>query len=352
MVEDSTPVRLPMFGVRVPPCDTVTRTADCIVRAEHAGFQTAWVPDSQFLFRDAWMTLGAAAPVTGRIRLATGVTNVRTRHPSVTAAALQSLEEVAPGRAVLGIGTGDSSVKALGFGPTPLAEVERACSDIRTLGRGGSVDEPERSMRLRDATGRVPPIFVAATGPRALRLAGAIADGVLIMAGTSPALVREAVGHVEDGLSDAGRSRREVEICVGGVCHIAADSADVVRIAKPHCVGDAQRGAVPALRRAGVEINGTVPQHIPDVYPDITHAEDWDRAVEVAGRWITDDAAARFAAQFTLIGTADDVEARIRAAVTAGADSFYLRHFRSYVLPEDLIDTFGSTVMGRFIDGP
>ena len=130
------------------------------------------------------------------------------------------------------------------------------------------------------------------------------------------------------------------------------DVADVVRIAKPHCVGDAQRGAVPALRRAGVEISGTVPQHIPDVYPDITHAEDWDRAVEVAGRWITDDAAARFAAQFTLIGTADDVEARVRAAVTAGADSFYLRHFRSYVLPEDLIDTFGSTVMGRFIDGP
>ncbi len=55
---------------------------------------------------------------------------------------------------------------------------------------------------------------------------------------------------------------------------------------------------------------------------------------------------------FTLIGTADDVEARVRAAVNAGADSFYLRHFRSYVLPEDLIDTFGSTVMEDFIDGP
>jgi 5,10-methylenetetrahydromethanopterin reductase len=319
-----------------------------MARAERAGFRTAWVPDSQFLFRDAWMTLAAGALATERIRLATGVTNLRTRHPSVTAAALQTLEEAAPGRAVLGVGTGDSSVKGLGLGPTRLADLERACHDIRTLGGGGSVEYGGRRMRLRDATGRVPPIVVAATGPRALELAGRIADGVLIMAGVSPPLVREAMGHVEAGLSAAGRSRPDIEVCVGAVCDIVANGADVVRIAKPHCAGDAQRGAAVVLRESGVDVRGTVPQHIPEVYPDITHAEDWDRAVQVAGRWISDEAAARYAECFTLIGTAGDVVARVRAAVDAGADSFYLRHFRSYVLPDDLVDTFGSAVIEEF----
>ncbi|HVX20415.1 MAG TPA: LLM class flavin-dependent oxidoreductase, partial [Acidimicrobiales bacterium] len=215
------------FGVRVPPSRPLGEVARCIVHAEQAGFHTAWVPDSQFLFRDPWMALSAAALHTSSIRLATGVTNFQTRHPSVTASALQTLEEVAPGRAVLAVGTGESSIKTLGWQPSHLHDVETAFATVRTLSRGASVTFGGRPMRLSGATTRVPPVFLAATGPRTLRLAGRIADGVLIMAGVAPRLIERALRHVDEGLREARRTRADIEICLGAVCYMADEEADV-----------------------------------------------------------------------------------------------------------------------------
>ena len=95
-----------------------------------------------------------------------------------------------------------------------------------------------------------------------------------------------------------------------------------------------------AFEQSGVRLRAAVPATIPGVYPDITHADDWDTAVGVAGQWVDDSAAKRYAEQFTFIATPDDMIARLQAAIGAGADSFYLRHFQSYVLPHDLIDMF------------
>ena len=294
------------------------------------------------------MSLAACAMATEDIRLGIGVTNLRTRDPSVTAAALQTLEEVAPGRVAVGVGTGDSAVKCLGWGPSSLTQVETGFETLRRLSLGRPVGYGDRSMQLRDSTGRVPPLFLAATGPRALRLAGRIADGVLVMAGVSPPLINQALAHVEEGLRDGGRSREDIEVCLGAVCYIAEDETDMVRIAKPHCVGDAQRGASAAFEKAGIRLRSAVPRYIPDVYPDITHADDWDTAVKVADRWVSDDSALRYAQTFTLIGTPAALSDRLHAAMGQGVDSFYLRHYQSYVLPDDLIDRFGKTVLPCF----
>jgi 5,10-methylenetetrahydromethanopterin reductase len=335
------------FGIRVPPCAALAEVARCIAGAEAMGYGTAWVPDSQFLFRDPWMALSAAGSMTDRIRLAIGVTNLKTRHPTVTAAALQTLEESTPGRTVVGLGTGDSSVKCLGWTPSRLSEVEDGVQALRRLSRGESIDIGDRSMRLRDATDRVPPVFLAASGPRALRLAGRIADGVLLMAGTSTSLVARALALVDQGLEESGRCREDIEICLGAVCHVAEDETDIVRIAKPHCAGDAQRGGRPAFAQAGVRLQGEVPQFIPDVSPDITHADDWDVAVRVAGRWIDDQAALRYAENFTFVATPEELIERFGVALDAGVDSFYLRHYKSYVLPDDLIADVGKEVLPR-----
>lgn len=339
------------FGIRVPPCAPIPVLVHCVARAEALGFGTAWVPDSQLLFRDAWMALAASALGTEEIRLAIGVTNFRTRHPTVTAAALQSLEEAAPGRAVLGVGSGDSSVKCLGWRPSRLADIEEGVDELRRLSLGQTVTCGDRPARLRDATGRVPPFFVAATGPRTLELAGRIADGVLVMAGVTPSLVAQALGHVERGLRAAGRRRRDLEVCLGAVCHVADDESDVVRIATPHCVGDAQRGAADALESAGVHLRGRVPDVIPGIEPDITHADDWDAAVAAGKQWVDDVAARRYAEAFTLIGTSDALVDRVETAIEAGVDSFYLRHVQSYRLPDDLIDRFGQTVLPHVTAG-
>jgi 5,10-methylenetetrahydromethanopterin reductase len=337
------------FGMRIPPCAPLPDIAECVRQTEAAGYGTAWLPDSQFLFRDAWMALAASSALTDQIRLAIGVTNFRTRHSSVTASALQTLEETASGRAIVGVGTGDSSVKTLGWHPSRLTDLEVGVQEIRRLSSGQLVDFGDGVARLNGATGRMPPLFLAATGPRALQLAGQIADGVLVMAGVTPSLISQAVQHVEKGLASAGRSREDIEVCVGAVCYVADSDTDVVRIAKPHCVGDAQRGALTAFEQSGVRLRAAVPATIPGVYPDITHADDWDTAVGVAGQWVDDKAAKRYAEQFTFIATPDDMIARLQAAIGAGADSFYLRHFQSYVLPHDLIDMFGTRILPHFI---
>lgn len=335
----------PTVGIRIPPCAPLDAVADCARRAETAGYDTVWVPDSQFLFRDPWMALTEIGDATAHIRLAMAVTNIYTRHVSVTAAALQTLEEMAPGRTALGVGTGDSSIKTLGLAPAPLDDVASGFAAIRSLSRGETVEFAGHRARIRNATGRVPPLFMAATGPRALRMAGQIADGVLIMAGVTPALVSQAMAHIDAGLCEAGRQRSDLEICLGAVCYVAEADTDVVRVAKPHCVGDAQRGANKALETTGIQLRHPVPQHLSEVAPDITHADDWDTALAVADRYVSDADAVRYAETFTLIGTPETMATRISAAAVAGIDSVYLRHYRSYTLPEDLIDVFARHVL-------
>ena len=108
-------------------------TAEFVRRAEHAGFDIAWLPDSQFLWRDVWVSLALAAHETSTIRLGTCVTNLETRHPSVTAAAAATLDELAPGRVILGLGTGDSAVKTLRLAPTRLARMREQIGVVRTF---------------------------------------------------------------------------------------------------------------------------------------------------------------------------------------------------------------------------
>ena len=73
------------FGLRVPPCLPLQEVAATVQQAEAEGFDYAWVPDSQLLWRDVWVTLGVAGARTSRIVLGTNVTNPRTRDATVTA---------------------------------------------------------------------------------------------------------------------------------------------------------------------------------------------------------------------------------------------------------------------------
>src|SRR3712207_6780459 len=127
------------FGLRLPPCVSAAEVALFARSVEEAGFEHAWFPDSQFLWRDVWATVALAAAQTERIVLGTAVTNFETRNPAVTAAAAATVEEVARGRFVLGVGTGDSSIKTLGLAPTRLARMRKEVELVRQLLAGEAV---------------------------------------------------------------------------------------------------------------------------------------------------------------------------------------------------------------------
>jgi 5,10-methylenetetrahydromethanopterin reductase len=154
-----------------------------------------------------YVMLGAAAPATSRITLGAGVSNVATRHVSVTASAMATLQELSHGRAVFGVGVGGTSTGMIGLPHTTRSELKQAVQTMRALCAGQPVTTPSGKQRLVfGGAGKCPPIVVAASGPKVLRLAGEIGDGAMIGGGAcAPDLLRAKLRAVRDGQEAAWR---------------------------------------------------------------------------------------------------------------------------------------------------
>lgn len=335
-------------GLRVPPCRPVTELARFVAEVETAGFDDVYVPDSQVLWRDAWMTLHAAAEATSRIGLGTAVTNVVTRHPSVVASLARTVAEAADGRFRLGLGVGNSSVEPVGLAPSTGRALREGIAAIRSLLAGEAATFGEATVRMRDPHPGVP-VLVAASGPRNLGLAGEVADGAVLLSGVSTPLLTRAVGLVRAGAEAAGRDPDSVQIVVSAHAMVTDDVERDARVLKPICAGIAQHGGRAALASAGLDVR--VPAHVPEVYPDLVHAEDWDHAVEVCSQWVSDEDAVTFARSFALFGTPDEIVARMRQAQALGATSVFLQHVGSYDLPHRLRDAVSEAVLPALHDG-
>jgi 5,10-methylenetetrahydromethanopterin reductase len=323
------------IGIRVPPCRPATEIAAFAAYVEAAGFDRLYVPDSQILWRDSYLTLYAAALRTSTLGLGTAVSNVVTRHPSVVASLARTVAEVAPGRFFLGLGVGNSSVEPVGLAPSTQAELRHGIDQIRRLLAGDDVD----GVRLRDPHPGVP-IHVAATGPRNLRFAGEVADGAILLSGVAPEPLSRAVGLVTEGAAG-----RQVEITVSAYAMVTDDVRRDARVLKPVCAGIAQRGGRTALAAAGIDVD--VPAEIPGVYPDLVHAEDWDHVVDVCSAWISDDDAVAFASTFCLFGTPEEIVDRIERSAGLGVTAIFLQHVGSHDLPARLAADVAEHVLPR-----
>jgi 5,10-methylenetetrahydromethanopterin reductase len=203
------------------------RPADIIESAKLADemcFSTLWVLDSHLLFHEVYTLLGALAVSTRRIRLGTAVTNPLTRHPTVTASAFLTLAELSGGRATLGISVGDSALKSMNFEVAKMSTLGETVALCRKLLRGEAVSFGESQTAQLHRVGPAVPIYVAATGPKMLDLAGRIADGVILMNGVAPELIREAVRIVREGERAAAREQEGAKIAVWAACHPTYDA--------------------------------------------------------------------------------------------------------------------------------
>jgi len=176
-----------------------------IVRAcETAGYDAVFLPE--IAGRDAFVTLGALAGETRDLTLATGIVPMRSRTAILTAMAAATVQERSGGRHVLGIGTGSVGAGAL----DELAEQVRT---VRGLMRGDAAERRGRSVRLALEPDPRVPIWISALGPKAMRLGGAIADGVLLNWCT-PERVERARVELAEGASQAGRDPQDVTLGV------------------------------------------------------------------------------------------------------------------------------------------
>jgi alkanesulfonate monooxygenase SsuD/methylene tetrahydromethanopterin reductase-like flavin-dependent oxidoreductase (luciferase family) len=218
---------------RLPARDAVALAR----RAEALGFGGVWIADSQSIFREAFTLLGACAAVTERIMLTTGVTNPVTRAAPVLASAFATLDELAPGRVVLAIGKGDTSLRTLSPTPPTLAEFESSVAELRELLSSGGQELQWGPRPL--------PIYITASGPRALRLAGRVGDGVLFQVGAHPRLIEYALREIEAGAQESGRTLADIVVCARVACAIGEDRAAAVA-----ALGQYTQFALQTIRKA------------------------------------------------------------------------------------------------------
>jgi 5,10-methylenetetrahydromethanopterin reductase len=202
-------------GVTLQGVDPPDDFEEMVTEIESLGYDSFWLTDSSLHSRNCWAYLTLAARRTSRMTIGTAVTNPLTRHPAVTAVAAATLADISGDRAILGIGAGDRPLLSLGHKPARLATLEAAIAAIRALWAGETVESDGPGFALHDAHYRFPPgsgipipVWVSATGPRTLELAGRIADGVILLAGLHPEGIMFALEHIDRGAEAAGRSQR------------------------------------------------------------------------------------------------------------------------------------------------
>jgi 5,10-methylenetetrahydromethanopterin reductase len=195
----------PGFGFSVTPGSPIGVGAE-MAEAEALGYDRLGIWDSPALFREPWVTLASVARDTKRIRLGTWVTNPVSRHPLVTASAMATLEDLAPGRTYLGIGAGGTGVWHLGAREATLDTLRAHIGAIRGLLGAGRAMYGGAEARMEWGRGLHVPIIMSAHGPRSLRLAGEVADGVVVGLGITPEVVRGSLALIAEGAERAGRS--------------------------------------------------------------------------------------------------------------------------------------------------
>jgi 5,10-methylenetetrahydromethanopterin reductase len=184
---------------------------ESVKAADRAGYATAWVCDSQMIWQDPYVYMARGLAATDNLRFGTAVTNAITRHFTVTASGHATLEDMHPGRVILGIGRGDSSIRTLGMKPLKIKEMREVIPRIRALVRGEALDLDGTEIRITFAQRDIP-IMLGCSGPRSMRLAGELADAVTIELGANPKAIGWALEHVRAGAEDAGRDPAGIRV--------------------------------------------------------------------------------------------------------------------------------------------
>jgi 5,10-methylenetetrahydromethanopterin reductase len=219
------------FGVGLFPTEPLQKMIHLAKVSEDVGFSHIWVGDSHLIWREAYINMTAMMLNTSKVKFGTGVTNPLTRHPSVVASGYATLEEYAPGRMIVGIGLGDSSVETMGMKPSTLANFESSLAQMRAILDGKEAELPTGKIHLLHPCKNRVPIYVAASGPRMLELSGRIADGIIVLVGVADEYIAHAKEKIAAGAKVAGRKLEDINLVLWVPCAVSetANAKDAVK---------------------------------------------------------------------------------------------------------------------------
>jgi 5,10-methylenetetrahydromethanopterin reductase len=174
------------YDFRLPPGP---RTAEYALLAEELGFRAVWCPEVPAFGHDIWVTLARIAEKTSRIKFGPAVLIPSYRHPMAQASAIATVEQIAPGRLMVGFGTGFTGRAGMGKKALSLASMRTHITQVQALLRGDVADIDGGLAQIIASDGWLPdrpinvPIYMAGQGPKARALAKEITDGLIALGG-------------------------------------------------------------------------------------------------------------------------------------------------------------------------
>jgi 5,10-methylenetetrahydromethanopterin reductase len=260
---------------------------------------------------------------TKRAMIGPRVTNPVTRHPTVTASAIASIDELSDGRALLGIGTGHSALLNIGQTPASRAKLRAYVECLKTLFEEGEAEYEGHRVRL-DWPQRRPPIVIGAAGPKALELAGEIGDGVVVGCGMTQPAIDDAFQRLETGAQRSGRTLADLDIWWYVPANLHEDSAAAIEEIRPAVVSGAH-----AYFYGGVK-GRAVPEHLEEAVQRLANeyvveqhtrpGQSVDNANLVDRLGLRDYIIERFG----IAGNPEQVVERIKTLHARGIDNFWM----------------------------
>ncbi|MEU6391634.1 TIGR03842 family LLM class F420-dependent oxidoreductase [Streptomyces sp. NPDC046939] len=333
------------FGLVLQTDPPASAVVDLMKRAEGVGFRYGWTFDSCVLWQEPFVIYSRILAETERLMVGPMVTNPGTRTWEVTASTFATLNDMYGNRTVCGIGRGDSAMRVAGRTPNTLARISGAMKVIRALGRGEEADlgggAVVRFPWVRE--GAELPVWMAAYGPKALKMTGEEADGFILQL-ADPFLTEWMVKAVRDAAVAAGRDPADVKICVAAPAYVTDDdSPDALAHAREQCRwfgGMVGNHVADLVAKYGAH-SGMVPDELTEY---IKAREGYDYAHH--GRSGNPDTAFvpdEIVDRFCLIGPASAHLEKLRALRELGVDQFAL--YAMHDAKEAVIDRYGRDVI-------
>ena len=315
---------------------------------EHVGYRSFWYTDVRF-GRECYVGLSAVASQTSRLRLGPGVSDPYTRHPAMTATAIATFDELSGGRAMLGLGVGGQGFRELGIERRlPVAALRETVQIVRALLRGETVTLQGKVISLSDARldfepARADiPIYFATHGVQVSKLAGRIADGVLIANTLHPPMLERYLRRVREGMAQANREPGTFDLGLRVEACISDDDEAAFRVMRRR-MASRLMGQYPHwayLDEMGVQL--------PEAFISIASTKD-PRRVDEAAALMPPEIVTRT----VLAGNAERVAERLATALRPEVTSITIR---PHCVPGEsvhaVVRAFAEEVMPRVLRAP
>jgi probable F420-dependent oxidoreductase len=296
--------------------------------AERLGFDTFWICDSHVIWNECFSLMGwlLAQSHQERLELGTMVTNPISRDPIVVASSFATLQDLSGGRMLCGIGRGDSAVRVLKRRPATVAATELATTIIRGLASGEPIQVDGVDVQLEWASRSRLPVYVAAYGPKMLRVAGRVGDGVIIEC-ADPHYIAWCLDHVRQGAIEAGRDPAQLSVICSTSTYVSNDLRRAREQVRP-------LGSVVGNHVAEVLGNNGPESMPPELAAFVAHRPQYDYLQHVHkgaehSKYVPDEIIDRLC----LIGSAENCVTRLRELSKLG-----VTHVNFYAQTDDYDD--------------